>query len=150
MIALRRTVMEAWVFPELTHLFWGILTSQSSLRLLGKAFPRVPVPTPAKGARPETQIPDASQERRTHNGTYTRWDPGRVPCYQNSTRPKITVHYTPPFVVRRPREPRESNSTRLPASIPAFISRTLKPADGVTLSCSNRSGSSLNHSQLPL
>ena len=25
---------------------------------------------------------------------------------------KITVHYTPPFVVRRPREPRESNSTR--------------------------------------
>ena len=40
----------------------------------------------------------------------THQDPGRVPCYQNSTRPKITVHYTPPFVVRRPREPRESNS----------------------------------------
>ena len=38
-------------------------------------------------------------------------DSGRVPCYQNSTRPKITVHYTPPFLVRRPREPRESNST---------------------------------------
>ena len=41
-------------------------------------------------------------------------DSGRVPRYQNSTRPKITVHYTPPFVVRRPREPRESNSTRPP------------------------------------
>ena len=37
---------------EPTHLFWGVLTSQSglrsSLRLLGKAFPRVPVPTPTK------------------------------------------------------------------------------------------------------
>ena len=38
-------------------------------------------------------------------------DSGRVQRHQNSTRPKITVHYTPPFAVRRPREPRESNST---------------------------------------
>ena len=78
---------------EPTRLFWGVLTSQSglrsSLRLLGKAFPRVPVPTPTKrhARRHQSQMQakkDAPTTEPTPIGTLDGFQATRIRLAQKS------------------------------------------------------------------